>query len=313
MALRSAFLRSITVTAAAAVVASFATACRVERYEPRFASDTSRAANEADAATLPTPSLVRRVAFRVPLESEVADTVMLRSVRRGRALLRNTRDSLRSYVGNRLNCVSCHAQDGTQLNAMPWVGVYARFPQYRARSGYVQIIEDRVNDCFKRSMNGRALITESREMRDIVNYFAFLSLGYPQGAEVVGQGIPPVAPVPGDEARGRAIYASKCAVCHGGNGQGTQTAPPVWGPQSYSVGAGMARVRTAAAFIKEVMPQNAPRTLSAQEAYDVATFINKKPRPDFKTKERDWPRGDPPPDVAYPTNAARAKARAGGR
>jgi thiosulfate dehydrogenase len=190
---------------------------------------------------------------------------------------------------------------------MPWVGVYARFPQYRARSGYVQIIEDRVNDCLKRSMNGRPLTPESREMRDIVNYFAFLSLGYPQGAEVVGQGIPPVAPVPGDEGRGRTIFASKCAVCHGGNGQGTQVAPPVWGPQSYNIGAGMARVRTAAAFIKELMPQNAPRTLSAQEAYDVATFINKKPRPDFKAKERDWPRGDPPADVAYPTSAARAK------
>jgi thiosulfate dehydrogenase len=192
---------------------------------------------------------------------------------------------------------------------MPWVGVYARFPQYRSRSGYVQIIEDRINDCFKRSMNGRPLATESRDMRDMVNYFAFLSLGYPVGAEVVGQGIPAVPQVPGDEARGRAIYTAKCAVCHGGNGQGSEIAPPVWGPQSFNIGAGMSRVRTAAAFIKEMMPQNAPRTLTAQEAYDVATFITKRPRPDFPTKERDWPRGDPPPDVAYPTNAARAKQR----
>lgn len=278
-------------------------ACTVERYEPRFAGDTSSAASEVDAATLPVPLMVRRVAFRVPQESEITDSTMLVSVRRGRALLRNTRDSLRSHVGNRLNCTSCHAADGTQANAMPWVGVYARFPQYRSRSGYVQIIEDRVNDCFKRSMNGRALAPESRDMRDIVNYFAFLSLGFPVGAEVVGQGIPPVPPVEGDERRGQAIYAGKCAVCHGVNGQGTAAAPPVWGPQSYNVGAGMSRIRTAAAFIKEVMPQNAPRTLSGQEAYDVATFINKKPRPDFKTKERDWPRGDPPPDVAYPTTA----------
>lgn len=280
-----------------------AAACTVERYEPRFAADTSSAASEVDAATLPVPQMVRRVAFRVPQESEITDSTMLVSVRRGRALLRNTRDSLRSHVGNRLNCTSCHAADGTQANAMPWVGVYARFPQYRARSGYVQIIEDRVNDCFKRSMNGRPLATESRDMRDMVNYFAFLSLGFPVGAEVVGQGLPPVPPVEGDERRGQAIYAGKCAVCHGVNGQGTAAAPPVWGPQSYNVGAGMSRIRTAAAFIKEVMPQNAPRTLSGQEAYDVATFINKKPRPDFKTKERDWPRGDPPPDVAYPTTA----------
>ncbi|HJU73540.1 MAG TPA: c-type cytochrome [Gemmatimonadaceae bacterium] len=286
-------------------------ACAVERHDPRFATDTSSAASEFDNATLPTPAYVRRVAFRVPLESEVTDSVMLRSIRRGRALLRYTRDSLRSHVGNRLNCTSCHAQDGTQANAMPWVGVYARFPQYRARSGYVQIIEDRINDCFKRSLNGRPLLPESRDMRDMINYFAFLSLGYPQGAEVVGQGLPPVPPVQGDEARGRTLFAAKCAVCHGVNGQGTNAAPPVWGPQSYNIGAGMARVRTAAAFIKEVMPQNAPRTLSAQEAYDLATYINKKPRPDFRTKERDWPRGDPPPDVAYPTTAAKNRRRTG--
>ena len=50
--------------------------------------------------------------------------------------------------------------------------------------------------------------------------------------------------------------------------------------------------------------------LDQTSAYDVATFINEKPRPDFKTKERDWPRGDPPPDVAYPTTAQRAKRAA---
>jgi thiosulfate dehydrogenase len=284
--------------------------CTVEAYEPRFGGDTSRAAAEADAATLPTPNFVRRVAFRVPQESEVTDSVMLRSIRRGRALLRQTRDSLGPYVGNKLDCTTCHFLDGTQPNAMPWVGVYARFPQYRSRSGYVQIIEDRINDCFKRSMNGRPLVPESRDMRDIVNYFAFLSLGYPQGAEVVGQGLPPVPPLPGNEARGRTIFAAKCSRCHGASGQGTELGPPVWGPQSYNIGAGMARVRTAAAFIKELMPRDSARTLSAQDAYDLATFISKKPRPDFRTKERDWPRGDPPPDVAYPTTAARAKRRA---
>ncbi|MGQ0539839.1 MAG: c-type cytochrome, partial [Gemmatimonadaceae bacterium] len=191
-----------------------------------------------------------------------------------------------------------------------WVGVYSRFPQYRSRTGYVQIIEDRINDCFKRSMNGRGLAPESRDMRDIINYFAFLSLGYPVGAEMAGQSIPRVAPRTGSQSAGKAIFADKCAVCHGVNGEGTAAAPPVWGPQSYNIGAGMARVRTAAAFIKQVMPLNAPRSLSDQEAYDVATYINSRPRPDFRGKERDWPRGDPPPDVAYPTTAARAKRAA---
>jgi thiosulfate dehydrogenase len=53
--------------------------------------------------------------------------------------------------------------------------------------------------------------------------------------------------------------------------------------------------------------------LSAQEAFDVAAYIDSRPRPDFKGKERDWPHGDPPPDVAYETDAARLKRPAAQR
>src|SRR3989304_1206201 len=69
-------------------------------------------------------------------------------------------------------CTSCHLDNGTRALAMPWVGVYARFPQFRARSGNVDAIEDRVNDCFKRSLNGRALNPAGRDMKDIVTYYA---------------------------------------------------------------------------------------------------------------------------------------------
>lgn len=288
--------------AALALAIAF-TACRVDSSPP---AGSTAAAAVGDA--LPEPAPVRRVAFRVPQESEINDTLR-ESVLRGRALLRNTRDSLPHNVGNRLNCVSCHPEDGTRRDVMPWVGIYARFPQYRSRVGGLQLIEDRVNDCFKRSMNGRPLVPEGRDMRDIVAYFAFLSTGYPVGAQVEGQSFPRIAPLPGDTARGLATFAAKCSACHGVDGQGTDVAPPLWGPQSYNIGAGMARVRTAAAFIKVAMPQNARGSLTEQEAYDLATLINSRPRPDFAGKELDWPNGDPPPDVAYPTRAAQEKAR----
>ena len=255
----------------------------------------------ADSTVLPAP--VAKVAFRVPDESEISDSVLLASVRRGKALLAFTRDSLPSHVGNRLQCVSCHPDNGTRPNVMPWVGVYARFPQYRARVGGIQVIEDRINDCFKRSMNGTALVPESRDMRDIIAYLAFLSSGYPVFAQVEGQSFPRVAPVQGDTTRGAATFAAKCSVCHGADGAGTDVFPAVWGPNSYNIGAGMARVQTAAAFIKVAMPQTAPGTLSDQEAYDLATYINTRPRPDFPGKELDWPKGDPPVDVAYPVNS----------
>lgn len=255
----------------------------------------------ADSLSVPVP--VTRVAWRVPDESEIRDTVVLASVRRGKALLAFTRDSLPQHVGNRLQCVSCHPDNGTRKNAMPWVGVYARFPQYRSRAGVVQIIEDRINDCFKRSMNGTPLVPESRDMRDIIAYMAFLSSGYPVFAEVEGQSFPRIPPLEGDTARGAATFAAKCSVCHGPNGAGTDEFPALWGPGSYNIGAGMARVRTAAAFIKVAMPQTAPGTLTDQEAYDLAAYINSRSRPDFAGKELDWPNGDPPPDVAYPVSS----------
>jgi thiosulfate dehydrogenase len=244
-------------------------------------------------------------AHRVPSDSEVTDRFMLASIRRGRALLRNTRDSLPRNVGNQLQCVSCHALDGTKKNTMSLVGVYSRFPQYRPRSGHVDLIEDRVNDCFERSMNGRGLSHTSADMRDLVNYMAFLSRGVPAGHRVDGQGVPALEPMKGDTTAGRAQFATTCAPCHGASGEGTPAAPPVWGPQSYNIGAGMARVNTAAAFIKSAMPQTAPGTLTAQQAFDLAAYINSQPRPDFARKDLDWPRGDPPPDVAYPTRATR--------
>lgn len=247
------------------------------------------------------------VPFRVPADSEITAPEVLQSMRRGRALLRNTRDSLPGHVRNRLQCVSCHAMDATRKDQLSLVGVYSRFPQYRSRSGRVDLIEDRINDCFERSMNGQAIDRAGRDMRDLIAYMAFLSRGVPVGAQVDGQGAPPLEPVEGDTTRAVPLYASSCAPCHGADGGGTNAAPPLWGPHSYNIGAGMARVRMAAAFIRSAMPQNAPGTLTPQQAFDLAAYINSRPRPDFAKKAFDWPNGDPPPDVAYPLRRKRAE------
>jgi thiosulfate dehydrogenase len=70
------------------------------------------------------------------------------AIRRDRALLAATPDSLPSHVGNRLRCVSCHLDDGRRQTGS-WVGVYARYPRYRTRSATVETIEYRINDCFR--------------------------------------------------------------------------------------------------------------------------------------------------------------------
>ena len=290
-----------------AIVASMGiTSCKAVRLPP---GDTPNETPPTDSELTPMPVPVSRVVFRIPSESEIKDTVVLASVRRGRAIARNTKDSLPQIVGAALACVSCHPNDGTLRYAMPWVGVYARFPQYRSRAGSTQIIEDRINDCFLRSMNGKALDRASRDMRDLVAYMAFLSNGYPVGAQVDGQSTPALKRLTGDTTRARRTFADRCARCHGPNGLGTNLAPPLWGPRSFNIGAGMGRVSTAAAFIKQVMPQDSAGVLTPQDAYDLAALITSRPRPDYAPKINDWPHGDPLPDVPYKTRAAELKAK----
>jgi thiosulfate dehydrogenase len=200
---------------ASCVVALLLVACDVRRGD---APRTTRADGAGNGGAL-------RVPLRFPSDSEIPEGELGISIRRGRALLAHTRDSLPQLVGNKLQCVSCHPLDGTKANAMPWVGVYGRFPQYRSRSATTQVIEDRITDCFERSMNGRGPAWNSTEMRDIVAYFSFLSRGIPVGAEVEGQGLPRLEPLAGDSARGAQLFATECARCHGAIGVPSPFAP----------------------------------------------------------------------------------------
>ena len=87
-----------------------------------------------------------------------------------------------------------------------------------------------------------------------------------------------------DIARGKVVYAQNCAICHGENGEGQKAAghyvfPPLWGKDSFNWGAGMHRINTAAAFIKENMPLGKGGTLSDDDAWHVAAFMNSHERP----------------------------------
>jgi thiosulfate dehydrogenase len=247
-----------------------------------------------------------------PDDAAIPDGPEGAAIRRGRALVANVRDSLPGQTKSALNCTSCHLDEGTRAWAAPWVGVYGRFPQYRARNARMNILEDRINDCFVRSLNGRALPTSGQDIRDIVAYMAWLSLRVPAGVTMEGQGFAKLKTTVGDTVAGREIFTGICSRCHGSDGDGTTIAPPLWGERSYNIGAGMARLRTAAAFIKFNMPYDNPGSLSEQQSTDVAAYINSRPRPDFAGKEKDWPNGDHPPDVPYVTRASREKANSGG-
>lgn len=237
------------------------------------------------------------------LSRPVPDGPMGESIRRGLAILVSTRDSLPEQVGNDLNCMSCHLDRGTRANGLPLVGVYARFPQYNARAGRVFNLEDRINGCFLRSMNGAELPHDDPRMRAMVAWMAHVSEGIPVGATIAGVGLPRPAATSGDTVAGAAIWEQECARCHGRNGEGSPIAPPTWGPRSFNVGAGMARLRTAAGFIQHNMPLDRPGTLSEEQAINVAAYLVSRPRPDFPGKEEDWPYGGAPEDAAYPVKS----------
>jgi thiosulfate dehydrogenase len=246
--------------------------------------------------------------YSVPADSLIPDGAMGAAIRRGRAIMLNARDSLPGHVGNRLTCTNCHREAGTSASSGPWVGSFASFPQYNARAGRVIRMEDRVNECLRRSLNGKPLAIGGRDMNDIVAYMAFLSTGVPHGPRAPWLGYRRIPPRAGDVAAGRSVYAENCLRCHGKLGEGSAAVPPLWGGQSFAIGAGMARVQTAAAFIRWNMPFDRPGLLTDQQAYDVAAFVLSHRRPDTPFKERDWPNGDAPQDAAYRTLAAKKRA-----
>ena len=234
-------------------------------------------------------------------DAAIPDGPLGTSIRRGLALIEHTPDSLPAYVGGNLRCTSCHLDRGTRSNAAPLTGVHNRFPKYIDRSGAVVPLEDRVNYCFTRSLAGRALPARSREMVDIVAYLAFISQGTPAGGHVAGEGMPKMVALASDSGRGHVLFTASCVRCHGADGAGIAVVPALWGARSFSVGASMARVERAASFIRHNMPFDQPGSLTDQQAYDVAAYVNAHARPDSPGKELDWPNGGAPRDVPYAT------------
>lgn len=248
-----------------------------------------------------------RMAWDKPDEKDIPEGPLGDSIRRGKDLIDHTSERLPAYTPTTMSCSSCHIDSGREPLAAPLVGTYARFPKYMPRTGAIITVQERVNYCFTRSLSGSRLPMDSEEMVDIVNYIAWLSKDIPVGTHVEDEDLPTLAKLEADAARGEKLFGEKCVACHQATGEGVPGAfPALWGPKSYSIGASMAREERAASFIKHFMPQNARGSLTEQEAYDLAAFINAHPRPDSPSKELDWPEGGAPYDVPYATKGHEA-------
>ncbi len=292
-------------------LAAMLSGCQAERDRnsaDRLASDTaSSTRTQTELGRSVTAAGSGSLDYVPPSDSAIPTDNLGASIRRGRAIFIRTTDSLPSYAPGNIQCASCHLDAGRRRDAAALIGVHARFPKYLDRSAAVISIEDRINYCFTRSLAGTRLPNGSREMQDIVAYLAFLSTGVPIGARVKGEGMPKMPALMGDTTRGARLFASTCAMCHGTEGQGNPPAfPALWGPTSYSIGASMAREERAATFIRHFMPQNKPGSLTDQQAYDLAAYINAQSRPDSPGKENDWPAGGAATDVPYDTRGHKA-------
>lgn len=203
------------------------------------------------------------------------------------------------HLTNGMNCQNCHNAAGTKFYGLNLIATAANYPKYMPRTGEVLSIAGRINGCMQRSLNGRALDTNSREIKAMVAYMRWLGKGVAKGKKTVGSSVLKLAYMnkPSDPLKGKTVFVQKCQACHGAKGQGQKVAnsavyvyPPLWGKDSYNDGAGMYRITTFAAFVKSNMPfgttYKTPQ-LTDEEAWNVAAFVNSQPRPHFN-QSNDW-------------------------
>jgi thiosulfate dehydrogenase len=205
------------------------------------------------------------------------------------------------YAGNNLSCNNCHLYAGTKPYSAPLIGIIQRFPQYRGRENKIGTIEERIDGCMERSMNGRKMPPNSKEMKALVSYLNWLSRFAPEDGNIEGKGFLSVTLPnrPINLNNGKRIFNSKCAFCHTEEGKGVKKLnsnvyeyPALWGDDSFNNGSGINRVITAAQFIKGNMPYGTTYDspmLTDEEAYDVAGYINQQQRPTKPNLEVDFP------------------------
>jgi thiosulfate dehydrogenase len=204
------------------------------------------------------------------------------AVQRGYRILMNTRKEVPQHVGGKLDCRNCHFEGGMVKKTLSLVGVAAKYPKYGSRETYSVDLVERTNSCFERSCNGKALPPDGKDMQAMMAYYHWISKGIPIYADVPWLGLKLLqSQHKPDPASGAKLYADECAGCHGPDGQGTQTAPPLWGAGSFNDGAEMSHTQTLAAFAHAFMPKGNP-VLTVDQALDIAAYVTSRPRPHFK-------------------------------
>ena len=224
-----------------------------------------------------------------PVSKEQVDDKLAEVVKLGEAIVENTttHPMSKGYVGNALNCTSCHLDNGRHEKAGTFLGTATAYPAWSPRENRVITLEDRVLNCFMRSCNGTRPPLGSEVSVAVTAYITSLSQGQTLRMNFkrpIGPGAIKLLALKPDQAdiqRGAALYTSRCAECHQKDGQGDKDNPPVWGERSYNDGAGLSSVENLAAWLKVAMPLD-DTDLTDQQALDIAAYVNSHKRSHFE-------------------------------
>jgi thiosulfate dehydrogenase len=232
------------------------------------------------------PAVGTGAKFQPPPESAIPNDDFGKAVKLGRDIFLDTPKYAGKYIGNTLSCVNCHTDAGRMAGSAPMWAAYVSYPAYRGKNKKVNTFEERLQGCFHFSENGKPPPLGSKTLVALEAYAYWLSKGLPTDEPVAGRGYPKLAaaPIAPDYVRGKAVYEAKCAICHNANGEGQYVDgktvfPPLWGANSFNWGAGMGSIKNAAEFIHANMPYSQSYSLTPQEAWDVAYYMNAQERP----------------------------------
>ena len=217
----------------------------------------------------------------------------------------NTNPLTKNLVANKLTCTSCYINGGKTKALGTFNGTALSFPAYSKRGKTVQSLQDRINNCFMRSMNGKRPIIDTKASIAMAAYVTWLSEGLP----IKMNPKKPVNPYytnlwPNKKLNpiiksathrnyvlGKGIYESRCSSCHGADGQGIGNFPPLWGKNSYNTGAGMSKIGKMASWVLYNMPLGNPN-LSEKDAVDVSIYVDAQPHSDFDLTKHLFPRSE---------------------
>lgn len=247
----------------------------------------------------------KAAAWTAPKDSNLPQGAAGDSIRYGRELIAHTAKYFGpqgkiARISNGMNCQNCHLNGGTKLFANNYAVFFANYPKKGARSGKTDEVTDRISDCFQRSLNGKMPDKFSKEIQSMVAYFKWIGQGVQKGEKRRGTATEklPYLERAANPAKGLLVYRAHCQSCHGADGAGqkaadqlTYTYPPLWGKNSYNDGAGMYRLSNFAGFVKNNMPYGIDHdgpVLKDEEAWDVAAYVNSRPRP-HRAQQKDYP------------------------